>query len=151
MLPPARRGAAQALGDADQQARALQHQVRENREPDGEWTFTYQMVRSQCLLAAKACGVPAIETIFANFRDADGLSETCRLARRDGFDGLLIAHVAGEDRRVALLGIDVGLDASGLFEVDIENADVRAVASQRMADGLADAAAATGDDGCFAG
>ena len=63
-----------------------------NREADGEFAFTYRMVRSLTLIAAKAAGVAAIETLHAAFRDAEGLERVARTARRDGFSGMLAIH-----------------------------------------------------------
>ena len=63
-----------------------------SREPDGEFVFTYKVVRSLCLIAAKAAGVDAIETLHADFRDAKGLERAARLAQRDGFSGMMAIH-----------------------------------------------------------
>ncbi|WP_406857617.1 CoA ester lyase [Alsobacter sp. KACC 23698] len=63
-----------------------------NRDRSGQWAFTYRMVRSQCLLAAKACGVAAIETLYADFRDDAGLREDCAEASREGFTGRIAIH-----------------------------------------------------------
>lgn len=65
-----------------------------NRDPSGEWSFTYKMVRSLCLLAAHASGVQAIETLYADFRDEAGLRASCRTARAEGFTGRLAIHPA---------------------------------------------------------
>ena len=64
------------------------------RTDDGSWTPPFQLVRNLCLFAAHAAGVAAIDTIFADFRDADGLERSCREARRDGFSGKLAIHPA---------------------------------------------------------
>ncbi len=63
-----------------------------NRGEDGEFLFTYRIVRSLCLIAAKAAGVPAIETLHADFRDAEGLARAARAAQREGFSGMLAIH-----------------------------------------------------------
>ena len=63
-----------------------------NREADGRWTQPYQMVRNLALFAAHAAGVAAIDTLWANFRDAQGLEASCEEARRDGFSGKLAIH-----------------------------------------------------------
>ena len=63
-----------------------------SREPNGEFVFTYKVVRSLCLIAAKAAGVDALETLHADFRDAKGLERAARLAQRDGFSGMLAIH-----------------------------------------------------------
>jgi citrate lyase subunit beta / citryl-CoA lyase len=63
----------------------------DNRE-EGGWTFPYQVARAQCLFAAGAAGVTAIDTIHADFRDAEGLERDCRRSRRDGFLGRMAIH-----------------------------------------------------------
>ena len=63
-----------------------------NRDSDGEFFFTYKIVRSLCLIAAKAAGVAAIETLHADFRDTAGLERTARTAQREGFSGMLAIH-----------------------------------------------------------
>jgi citrate lyase subunit beta/citryl-CoA lyase len=64
----------------------------DNKEPDGSWTFPYQMARAQCLFAASAAEAMAIDTLYADFRDSDGLERDCRRSRRDGFVGRLAIH-----------------------------------------------------------
>ncbi|KAF0675248.1 HpcH/HpaI aldolase/citrate lyase family protein [Profundibacterium mesophilum] len=68
--------------------------ARTNRDPGGCWAFTYRMARSGCLLAARAAGVLAIDTLYADFRDPDGLREDSRAAAREGFTGRLAIHPA---------------------------------------------------------
>ncbi len=63
-----------------------------NRGDDGEFAFTYRMVRSLCLIAAKAAGVAAIDTLYADFRDRAGLGRYARAACREGFTGMLAIH-----------------------------------------------------------
>src|ERR1700676_752312 len=63
-----------------------------NKEADGSWTFPYQVARAQCLFAAGAAGVMALDTLYANFKDEKGLAESCRTARRDGFVGRIAIH-----------------------------------------------------------
>ena len=63
-----------------------------NRGTDGDWAFTYKMVRSACLLAAKSIDVQAIETLYADFRDSDGLRSSCESAAREGFTGRIAIH-----------------------------------------------------------
>jgi citrate lyase subunit beta / citryl-CoA lyase len=64
----------------------------DNKEPDGAWTFPYQLARAQCLFAASAAEVAAIDTVFTDFRDSRGLEQDCRRSRRDGFVGRLAIH-----------------------------------------------------------
>jgi citrate lyase subunit beta/citryl-CoA lyase len=63
-----------------------------NLGPDGGWASTYRMVRSQCLLAARAAGVEPIETLYTNFKDPEGLAASCRQARSEGFTGRIAIH-----------------------------------------------------------
>jgi len=50
------------------------------------------MARSMCLFAAAAAEVAAIDTVFTDFRDAEGLLRYAANARRDGFSGMLAIH-----------------------------------------------------------
>ena len=63
-----------------------------SRGDDGNWLPPYQLARSLCLFAAAAAGVPAIDTVYTDYRDADGLAEFAAAARRDGFEGMLAIH-----------------------------------------------------------
>lgn len=63
-----------------------------NRDENGEFLFIHKMVRALVLIAAKAAGVDAIETLHADFRDAKGLDRAARLAQREGFSGMLAIH-----------------------------------------------------------
>jgi citrate lyase subunit beta / citryl-CoA lyase len=58
----------------------------------GALTFTFQLARSSCLLAAAALGIQAIDGVFTNFRDGGGLQGELAAARRDGFSGKLAIH-----------------------------------------------------------
>jgi citrate lyase subunit beta/citryl-CoA lyase len=63
-----------------------------NREEDGTPSPLYVLANSLCLCAAAAAGVPAIDTLHADFRDAAGLAASCRVARRRGFRGKIAIH-----------------------------------------------------------
>ncbi len=63
-----------------------------NRDESGEFLLTFKIVRTLCLIAAKAAGVEALETLHANFRDAAGLERAARAAQREGFSGMLAIH-----------------------------------------------------------
>lgn len=63
-----------------------------NKEADGQWSAPFQLCRSLCLFAAGSAGVTAIDTLYANFRDPEGLEADCRKARRDGFMGRIAIH-----------------------------------------------------------
>ena len=63
-----------------------------NRSLDGAWTHPYQLARSLCLMGAAAAEVGAIDTVYTDYRDLDGLDASCQAARRDGFVGKLAIH-----------------------------------------------------------
>jgi citrate lyase subunit beta/citryl-CoA lyase len=63
-----------------------------NRDSDGDFSFPYKVVRALALIAAKAAGVQAIETLHIDFRDLAGLERAARRAQRDGFCGMLAIH-----------------------------------------------------------
>jgi citrate lyase subunit beta/citryl-CoA lyase len=63
-----------------------------NRDETGEFLLTFKIVRTLCLMSAKAAGVDAIETLHANFRDKAGLERAARAAQREGFSGMLAIH-----------------------------------------------------------
>ena len=64
----------------------------ENRDRHGAWTATFEMARAFCLLAAAAAEVAALDTVFTDFRDREGLLRYAGNARRDGFTGMLAIH-----------------------------------------------------------
>jgi citrate lyase subunit beta / citryl-CoA lyase len=65
-----------------------------NRNPDGSYSFTYELARSLTVLGAATAGVAAIETIQGDFRDLEGLKARAEQVRRDGFRGMLAIHPA---------------------------------------------------------
>lgn len=65
-----------------------------NLDPSGGWALTYRIVRSQCLLAAHAAGVQAIDTLYVDYRDEEGLRASCRASRAEGFTGRVAIHPA---------------------------------------------------------
>ena len=65
-----------------------------SREPDGRYTAPYEVVRALTLFGAHAAGVPAIETVYPDFRDHAGLSAYAARGRRDGFAGMMAIHPA---------------------------------------------------------
>ncbi|WP_073977442.1 HpcH/HpaI aldolase/citrate lyase family protein [Erythrobacter donghaensis] len=71
--------------------------AREQRGPDGEYSHTYEMARSLCLIGAAAAGVAAIETVQPEFRDLDALAARARRVRAQGFRGMLAIHPAQVD------------------------------------------------------
>ena len=65
-----------------------------NRDEKGFLTEPYRLARNICLYGAAAAKLPAIETIYADFRNLEGLRRDTDEARRDGFAGRLAIHPA---------------------------------------------------------
>ncbi len=63
-----------------------------NRDPAGAYADPYRLARSLTLFAAAAAGVDAVDTVFTDYRDLEGLATECEAARRDGFSGKLAIH-----------------------------------------------------------
>jgi citrate lyase subunit beta / citryl-CoA lyase len=78
-----------------------------SREADGDYTAPYQMVRALALFAAHAASVPAIETVYPDFRNTAGLDAIVARARRDGFTGMMAIHPA------QIAAINAGFTPSG--------------------------------------
>jgi len=68
--------------------------ARASRTPDGAFTEPYALARSLTLVAATAARVPAIDTVFADFRNAEGFARDCADAVRDGFTAKMAIHPA---------------------------------------------------------
>lgn len=64
----------------------------DNRDEDGRYTDVFRMVRALTILAAANAAVDAIDTVFTDFRDPQGLERECRAAARDGFSGKMAIH-----------------------------------------------------------
>ncbi len=65
-----------------------------NRLPDGSYTGPYRVVRALALFAAYAADVLAVDSIYSNYRDLDGLRAECMDAKRDGFLAKMAIHPA---------------------------------------------------------
>jgi len=65
-----------------------------NRDARGMFTEPYRLARSMCLYGAAAAKVPAIETVYVDFRNSEGLRRDTQDARRDGFTARLAIHPA---------------------------------------------------------
>ena len=68
--------------------------ARTSRNPDGGYTAPYELARSLTLFGAAAAGVAAIETVYPDFRDVDGLRVYAERGARDGFTGMMAIHPA---------------------------------------------------------
>jgi citrate lyase subunit beta/citryl-CoA lyase len=63
-----------------------------NRTPDGSYRDVAQHVRSQSLLAAKAYGRLALDSVFLDIKDLDGLRDELDDAVAVGFDAKVAIH-----------------------------------------------------------
>lgn len=62
------------------------------RTPDGAWRPLYVHARNQCLLLGHAIGAEVLDTVYVNFKDLDGLRQSCATSRHDGFTGRIAIH-----------------------------------------------------------
>jgi citrate lyase subunit beta/citryl-CoA lyase len=65
-----------------------------NRDERGRFTSPYWLARNLSLAGAAAAHVPAIDTVYADFRNTDSLREEALEARRDGFIAKMAIHPA---------------------------------------------------------
>ena len=68
--------------------------ARANRDEQGRFLDPYRLARSLCLAGAAAAAVPAIDTVFVDFRNHAGFRRECEEACRDGFVGKMAIHPA---------------------------------------------------------
>ncbi len=62
------------------------------RAPDGSWRPMYEHARVQCLLACHALEIEAIDTVYVDFKNAEGCKRHSEAARYDGFTGKVAVH-----------------------------------------------------------
>jgi len=65
-----------------------------NRDGGGSYTFQYQYARSQCLYAASALDIVAVDAVYSDFRDLEGLEREILDGLRDGFTAKAAIHPA---------------------------------------------------------
>lgn len=63
-----------------------------SRDAEGRYTAPYEMVRALTLFGAHAAGAPAIETVYPDIADVQGLAAYVARGRRDGFTGMMAIH-----------------------------------------------------------
>lgn len=63
-----------------------------SRHDDGSYTAPYDMVRALTLFGAHAASVAAIDTVFPDIKNLDGLTRYARASARDGFAGMMAVH-----------------------------------------------------------
>jgi citrate lyase subunit beta/citryl-CoA lyase len=100
--------------------------------------------REHVVLAARAAGVDAVDTVYTDFQDTDGLREDAAFARQLGYDGKLAVHPAQIDpiheaftpdaervawaERVLAARDEADREGRGVFAVDGEMVDAPLVA-----------------------
>src|SRR5579872_6403894 len=65
-----------------------------NRDAQGRFLDPYRLARALCLAGAAAAQVPAIDTVYVDFRNEQGFRRECEEAARDGFVGKMAIHPA---------------------------------------------------------
>jgi citrate lyase subunit beta/citryl-CoA lyase len=68
--------------------------ARTPRDDTGRYTDVFRLARAVTILGASAAEVAAIDTVYINYRDEEGLQRECEEAERDGFTGKLAIHPA---------------------------------------------------------
>lgn len=63
-----------------------------NKDANGRYTEPYRLARTLTLLGATAAHVPAIDAVYTNFRDPEGLKSEATDAVRDGFSAKVAIH-----------------------------------------------------------
>lgn len=101
-----------------------------NRDAHGRYTAPYELARALCLAGAAAAGVTAIDAVYTDFRDLEGLKAEALEGMRSGFGAKAAIHPA----QVAVIN-----DAYTPSRADIERAQ-RIVAAFEAAGGAGVAA-----------
>ncbi len=65
-----------------------------NRDAQGRFLDPYRLARALCIAGAAAARVPALDTVYVDFRNSDGFRRECEEACRDGFTGKMAIHPA---------------------------------------------------------
>ena len=65
-----------------------------NRGDDGRYAPAYELARSLCLFGAASAGVLAIDAVYTNFRDSEGLKAEALEGLRSGFGAKAAIHPA---------------------------------------------------------
>jgi citrate lyase subunit beta/citryl-CoA lyase len=68
--------------------------ARATRDAAGALSSPFRLARDLCLVTAAAAETAAIDTVYLDYRDAEGLAREARAAARDGFAGKLAIHPA---------------------------------------------------------
>ena len=65
-----------------------------NRDAEDRFLDPYRLARTLCLAGAAVAQVPAIDTVYVDFRNEQGFRRECEEAARDGFVGKMAIHPA---------------------------------------------------------
>ena len=66
--------------------------ARTSRDDQKCYRAPMELARTLCLCAGSAAGIHAIDTVYPDFRDLDGLKRDAERAAADGFSGKLAIH-----------------------------------------------------------
>lgn len=66
--------------------------ARANRREDGRYAPPYELARSLCLLGAAAARVTAVDAVYTEIKNTQGLRAETELAARDGFGAKAAIH-----------------------------------------------------------
>ncbi len=66
--------------------------ARRNRGPDGRYLPLFEHARTACMVSAAAAGVQAIDTVFVDVTDPEGLRQDCLDGAWVGFTGKISIH-----------------------------------------------------------
>ena len=65
---------------------------RRNRDASGRLLPIFEYCRNMTLISAAAAGIPALDSVFVDIRDPEGLERECREAADMGFLGKISIH-----------------------------------------------------------
>ena len=68
--------------------------ARSTRDEAGRYTELFRYARTVTLLAASSASVPAVDTVYPDFRNEAGFRADCIEAERDGFTAKMAIHPA---------------------------------------------------------
>jgi citrate lyase subunit beta/citryl-CoA lyase len=66
--------------------------ARSSLDDQGAYRAPMELARTMCLCAGSAAGIHAIDTVYPDFRDLEGLKRSAERAAADGFSGKLAIH-----------------------------------------------------------
>lgn len=69
----------------------------QGRDQAGKWLPPFQLAQTLCLAKARDLNAQALDTVYADIKNLEGLREECIAARQIGFTGKLAIHPAQLD------------------------------------------------------